>query len=383
MRVLYITDLLSKGGTEKHMSLLAQGLRQYGYEPTFIVGNDKGYWGDYLRAQQIRIIRFPLRPGFRLRPRPLLTLLPLVFLIQRQRADVVIGAKYYPSLVACLAAHLAKVPVKIAYHVGLAEKANRPLSQIQWMVRLSQKVTTRFVTNSQAIADSIQREDGIRPERIKVIYQGVDIPTRPAGDLSSFRERLNTAGDNVIIGLLANLSSIKNPLMLVRAAALVVPQDPQVTFVLAGEELERGYKERLDKEIHRLALEPHFRVLDSLSDPSSLLEILDIGILCSSSEGFSNSILEYMSFGKPVIATRVGGNLEAIVDGETGYLVENNDVEALAQHIQLLVNDPAKRTEMGRRGLERVQREFTWDRTYKQFDGLLHSLLASQGHATS
>ena len=99
--------------------------------------------------------------------------------------------------------------------------------------------------------------------------------------------------------------------------------------------------------------------LGKRDDIFNILALTDISVLSSVKEGFSNVILESMAASKPVVATDVGGNREAIVDGETGYIVPPKDYNLLAEKIELLINDRKKREEMGIMGKKRVENEFS------------------------
>jgi glycosyltransferase involved in cell wall biosynthesis len=106
-----------------------------------------------------------------------------------------------------------------------------------------------------------------------------------------------------------------------------------------------------------------------------LLSVSDVCVLSSSSEGFSNSILEYMAAAKPVVATDVGGAREAVVEGETGFLVRSGDDEALGERIITLLRDPDRALAMGQRGRSVVEEKFSSEaqlkRTHQLYDRLL------------
>jgi glycosyltransferase involved in cell wall biosynthesis len=98
--------------------------------------------------------------------------------------------------------------------------------------------------------------------------------------------------------------------------------------------------------------------LGSRDDIPDLLAAADIGLLCSHQEGFPNAVLEAMAAGLPVIATRVGGSAEAVVDGDTGLLPPPHDPKRLGEAILLLAGDAEKRAAFGRAGKDRAEREF-------------------------
>jgi glycosyltransferase involved in cell wall biosynthesis len=114
------------------------------------------------------------------------------------------------------------------------------------------------------------------------------------------------------------------------------------------------------------------------ADVPALLAVSDICVLSSRTEGFSNSILEYMAAGKPVVATNVGGAAEAVRAGENGFLVESDDDAALANRLLELLQDADKAQAMGKRGREIAENEFSTaaqlQKTLKLYDNLLQSV---------
>jgi glycosyltransferase involved in cell wall biosynthesis len=174
--------------------------------------------------------------------------------------------------------------------------------------------------------------------------------------------------------MIANFWPWKNHLMLVRAAALAVTQTRDVGFVMAGR--YDAYQSQVEAEIARLNLQNHFRIAGPVQSSANLLPLFDVGVLCSLPyEGFSNAILEYMAYGKPVIATCTGGLPEAVIDGETGYLIELGDAAGLSNAILRLIRDPVKQREMGHRGRARAEAEFNWESALNQWNKLLQSSL--------
>ena len=105
--------------------------------------------------------------------------------------------------------------------------------------------------------------------------------------------------------------------------------------------------------------------MSALRDFPSLLEISDVCVLTSTAEGFSNSILEYMAAGKPVVATEVGGAAEAIVDGETGYLVSSDDDAGMAARLAKLLSDDELSARFGIEGRRIATEKFSHDTQLK------------------
>ncbi len=177
-----------------------------------------------------------------------------------------------------------------------------------------------------------------------------------------------------MVTIVANLrSEVKNHSMFLQSARFVADAVREVEFVIAG---EGELLEKLRSEATDLGIGPIVRFIGSCKNVPAVLSISEVCVLSSRSEGFSNAILEYMAAGKPVVATRVGGAAEAIVDGETGFLVESNDAQAMAERIIDLLENPHKAKALGDAGRKRVKELFSKEAQLNKTRELYTELLA-------
>ena len=219
--------------------------------------------------------------------------------------------------------------------------------------------TTRIMANSEGVKWYAVKHEKAPAEKFDVIYQGVDMNRYAAesGD-PSVAESLGIPREARVVGIVANYRPIKDLPLFLRAAKVVAGKVPNAAFLLVG-------TGELYEELQRLAEE--LGIAQSVfftngrgAVPDHLCR-MSIACLSSESEGFSNAILEYMAAGLPVVATDVGGNGEAIVHGETGFLVKERNPEAFAAPIvELLENEELRRT-MGERALERCRKLFSME----------------------
>jgi glycosyltransferase involved in cell wall biosynthesis len=168
--------------------------------------------------------------------------------------------------------------------------------------------------------------------------------------------------------------------MFLRAARRVKEKFPDARFVLAGEgelifEMKNSAKD--------LGLENESFFIDNCGDVPRLLFVSDICVLSSLTEGFSNSILEYMAAGKPTAATNVGGASEAIADGENGFLVASNDDEMLASRLLELLRDAEKAKTFGARGRAVAEEKFSTAAQLRKTLDLYDGLLRNEGNETT
>jgi len=226
---------------------------------------------------------------------------------------------------------------------------------------------------AKRIAVETERLD---PDRVKVVYQGVDMTkfSRGLGDPAA-AGKLGVPQDARVVGIVANLRPVKDHALFLRAAKLVADQVPDVAFLLAG----RG---ELYDDLRKLASELGIgdRVFFTLGEGHMMdwLSRMSIGCLTSISEGFSNAIMEYMAAGMPVVAIDVGGNRDAVVDGETGYLVLERSPEMFAEPIVKLLRDESLRANMGGKGFERCSQLFEVQKTIGQLEDYYLSLLTAK-----
>jgi glycosyltransferase involved in cell wall biosynthesis len=241
--------------------------------------------------------------------------------------------------------------------------------------KLMNLATDHVMANSRAAKRIAMDAEKLDDSRISVVYQGVD--------MTAFRPRLGdpTAAEAIgippaarVVGIVANYRPVKDLPLFLRAAALVAQRFPDVVFLLVGSGELYLELVRLSKELgigkRVFFSQGQGKVIDYLSRMS-------IGCLTSLSEGFSNAIIEYMAVGLPVVATAVGGNMEAVADNQTGYLVRERSPEAFATPLVRLLEDEALRARMGQRGFERCRDNFEMAITIRSLEDFYLSLAAA------
>jgi glycosyltransferase involved in cell wall biosynthesis len=195
-----------------------------------------------------------------------------------------------------------------------------------------------------------------------LIYNGVDYSSFESA-LSSrnrVRKTLGLDDDDRVVITVANFIGYKGHADLLQAASQVLKQIPSAVFLLVGE--DRGIKEGLKRQAFSLGILERIRFMGQRDDISQLMAASDVSVLASHEEGFSNVILESMAAGLPVVATRVGGNGEAVLDGVTGWLVPEKDPVEMSQKLVDLLRDPKRAKSWGETGRGRVKELFTVDK---------------------
>jgi glycosyltransferase involved in cell wall biosynthesis len=229
--------------------------------------------------------------------------------------------------------------------------------------RLLRGIFDQVQTVSEGVRRYTIETDGVNPHRTVTIYNGVEKELKVrAADVENLRERLGIVAGMPVITCVANLRRVKGIDVLVRAAALVKQVVPQVRFLIAGHfgvNANLAYTEEMIALSKSLNMQDSILFLGQLNQVPELLNMSDVFLLPSRSEGFSNALLEAMAAGVPCVATAVGGNPEVVIDGVTGYLVPKDDHASLADRILTLLQNPNLRHQMGFAARSRIMKHFT------------------------
>jgi glycosyltransferase involved in cell wall biosynthesis len=238
---------------------------------------------------------------------------------------------------------------------------------VRWIDRLFLPRVSDFIAVGEAQGRYLVREEGIAPDRLHVIHNGVDIQRfRPDVPMA---EELRVRKDRGVplIGIVAALRREKAHDVFLRAASRVLQEIPHAEFFIIGDGPQREY---LLKQIAAYNLAGSVHWLGMRKDTEAIYPALDVKVLCSSPihETFSISILEAMASGRPVVTTDVGSLRELVVDGETGYFVPHSNPEALAEKIVNLLHDSSLRTAMGIAARRRVEQLFSLDTMVRAYE---------------
>lgn len=240
------------------------------------------------------------------------------------------------------------------------------------MTRFSIEHSDHVTAVSEFLREATRRE--FRTERpIEVIPNFVDTSTFRPDCRPRIRERLAPAGERVIMHV-SNFRPVKNLLVVVDVFAGVAADIPS-RLVLVGDGPDRDRAERRARE-HGVADRVVF--LGDQEYVADLLPAADVFLLPSGHESFGLAALEAMACGVPVVGSRIGGLPEVIVDGETGFLCDPDDVACMRQLVRDLLTDEIRRRDMGRRARERAQRHFERDRIVERYIDAYRRLIAEE-----
>ncbi len=261
-----------------------------------------------------------------------------------------------------IGAKLAAVPIIIHGEHGTMQTESKLHIFVQrWFWRR----TDLMLSVSEVLRENLHRTFDFPKERIQVVRNGVDLSRF---DLSrngiDYKARLGLPPEALVFGAVGRLVPVKAYPVLLKAAKLVFREIPAAHLAIVGDGPLRHELVHLARDYNMMD-RVHF--LGARKDVSEILRAFDVYVLCSESEGMSNTILEAMASGRPVVATAVGGNPELVVDGETGLLVPPNHPHHLATALAKLLREPARRQCLGQRGRQRVEERFSLESMVRNY----------------
>lgn len=296
-------------------------------------------------------------------------------LLRRLRPDVV-HSRNWGAFDAILAARLARVPVVIHGEHGREADDPEGLSRRRNRLRrLAAPFVDRFVTVSFDLRRWLIHVVGIPERRVVTILNGVDTTRFCDDGRETGRQALGLVGDAVVLGTVGRLDPVKDQQGLLEAFARLARTDGRAVLVVLG---DGPCREALEARARRPDLAGRVRLLGERDDVPTLLRGFDIFVLPSIAEGISNTILEAMATGLPVVATRTGGNPELVEDGVTGTLVPVGRPAALADALRAYAADPHLRALHGKAGRQRAVEEFALERMVRRYRDLYHALATAR-----
>ncbi len=294
----------------------------------------------------------------------------LAGLLRERAADVLLCHGYKANLVGRLAARRVRIPAVAVSRGWTAE--NWKVRAYEWLDRRHLALMDRVVCVSEGQAAKV-RQAGVPESRLTVIRNAARLEAFADPDPFGRRDLLAhfPAGvARVIVGA-GRLSPEKGFDVLLEAAATVLARDPGCGVVVFGDGVERP---RLERRLAELRLGGRFVLAGFRRDLDRLLPWADVLALPSHTEGLPNVVLEAAAAGVPVVATAVGGTPEAVLDGETGYLVPPADPTALADRLSAVLADEPTRRRMGDAAREFVRERFSFAAQAEAYLALVHEL---------
>ncbi|MBI2827570.1 MAG: glycosyltransferase [Planctomycetia bacterium] len=366
LRVLHLVFSLDSGGLENGVVNLCNRLDPQRFAPaicTFSAGGALESRVDRNRVELCGVERrwnndptLPLRLARQLR---------------RRHVELLHTHSWGTLIEGMVAARLARVPRIVHGEHGVLDSHRRHVLLQRWFWSRADQL----LAVSSPLADCMANLVGLPRERIEVVANGVDTDRfQPAGNRrAEERAAFGLPSGGLLLGMVARLVPVKNHAGVLEVVARLRSQGLEVALALAGDGPLRDELAQLAREL-KIADRVHF--LGDVARVERFYQAIDVFILNSHSEGMSNTILEAMACGLPIVATSVGSNAEIIVARRTGMLVAKDNVVELAAALNELVGAAALREALGTAARQRAKEEYSVDRMVGRYEQIYEQLAA-------
>jgi glycosyltransferase involved in cell wall biosynthesis len=369
VKVLLIIYKLERGGAERVVVSLAKGLSRKKYEIAVCCFKG-GVFEEELQACGIPVFKMNKRGLF-----DLSILFKLLKIIKKEKFDIVHTHSFSANLWGRVAAFLSRVPIVISTEHTLATAKTKMQRHID---NILARITTKIIAVSKTVRNSLLEEENIPADNILAIYNGIDFtPSSIKNEaIQNKKKELGVGLNNKVVVTIGRLEPPKGYEYLLESARTVTDAFPSTRFLIVG----GGYlRPALENLAGRLNICDKVILAGPRTDIADILSFSDVAVLPSVREGFSITLLEYMACGKPIVATDVGGNTEAVINGISGIIVPSKDPAALAGGIMNILRDEKLAESLGRNARERFRRKFTIQKMILETENLYETLCSQVG----
>ena len=380
-KILYVIGSMNLGGAESHLVQILSRMDRSRWEPIVYCLTEAGMLAPKLKDLNITVVVSavpqPKEEQWRTMRfvRIIMKAVRLAKFMRQLRPSIAHFFLPAAYIMGAPAAIVARAPIRVMSRRSLNVYQSR-----KWLSRTLERNLHRFMHavlgNSRRVVCELELQEGVPRSRLGLIYN--DIDSRVFGSMSerqSARESLELKSSTFVMTIVANLIPYKGHRDLIEALALAstrLPNDWRLLVVGRDD----GIGVDLRSQAAKAGIAQNINFLGLRKDISALLAASDVGLLCSHEEGFSNSVLEGMASGLPMIVTDVGGNPEAVIDGECGIVVPSRSPSHLADAILCLSGDAGLRQRYGANARRRIVEKFDFNRAIDAYDELYRALLA-------
>lgn len=367
--IVHVIHALSMGGLENGLVNLINGMDREQFRHAIVCMSHSTDFARRIRRADVAVYEMhrDAHPIWR-------TYLSLLRLFRRIEPAIV-HSRNLSGLDAIVPAMLAGVRVRIhGEHGRDVDNLDGSNPRQLRLKRLFRPFVSHYSAVSKDLAADLVNRVGAAPERVTQIYNGVDTVAfcpAPSGEADS------AGSGRCVIGTVGRLQPVKDQALLVEAYAEAYRID---THALAESSLlivgDGPCRETLSAQVQALGMSDRIVLAGASSDVPEVLRSFDLFVLPSLAEGISNTILEAMATGLPVVATRVGGNADLVLEGQTGTIVPAADRAAMTAAILAYARDRSLRRRHGRAGRLRAEREFSMDAMMRAYTGMYTQQLA-------
>lgn len=364
LRIALVIDNLARAGAQRQACLLLRGLRARGHALAVLVLNDDTDAANLAQMSDVADVEV-IGKG-----RLAAGLGPLALLrrFRAWRPDVIMTMLEVSDLLGRIAGRLySQAPIVTSIRARNAQKGAWQL----WLDRRTLRWADRVVFNSAAVVDWSKRNEGVRPEQVRVIPNGVEIPQTPVQPTQA--AALGVGPGARVVLTAGRLHPQKRIGILLEAMAQLPPALAGTELLVAGTGPMQG---ELVAKATALGLAGRVHFLGNREDVQALLGLAEVFVLPSAWEGMPNVVMEAMAAGCPVVATRIDGTVELLPDAGFGWLVEPDEAGPLAAAIAEALTDRDEARRRAARARERVTQSFDVEAMVDRYEALFLELAA-------
>lgn len=287
--------------------------------------------------------------------------------IRQHRFDIIHTHLFPSNTVGRMVAFLAGVPVIFSTEHNEYRWKNCMHIMVDWLLS---HVTNAIVTVSEGVSRFAAHQAFIRPEKFRVIYNGVNTSNfapKPEAFRNKIREELGISSSAYVIGTVGSMTEQKGHCYLVEAAKRVVQSNPNAVFLLIG---DGPLRKNIETQINEYGLNDQVKLLGIRRDVQEILAAMDLFVFPSLYEGLGIAVLEAQAMALPVVVTSLPAVMEIVSDGENGKVVRPKDSVNLADAIISLIQSPDRAFAMGKKGREKILNQFSLDSQIKKIESL-------------
>ncbi len=370
IKILYVLPLGTVGGAEKFVLSLCRRHDRKRFDIIVCILFESGPVSDEMAADGYEVVKIDMANGF-----DLWKARRLASIIRRRRIDVVNIHGQNPLAKFCSVLPRHTLVIHTDHGTTIGSPVRRK-SRVVFFNRLLTPYIDHFIAISKGMENSLQVRERVPPEKITLIYNGVDVQSIAGISCDKAQKRLSLGiqPGMPVLGTVGRLVPEKQYPLLIKAVSLLKAEGIRFILLIVGDGPQRAHVESL---IETSGLSGYVRLLGQRSDVYELLDIMDLFVFSSGGEAFSITVLEAMAKSKPIVAFDVEGVNEAVVPDETGFLVPFGDAEMFAEKVKSLIGSPELIQRMGSRAFDRVDSIFNINRNIKDLERLYTDLLGS------
>jgi len=350
MNILFLTTHFNTGGITSYILTLGGALVKSGHNVW--VASSGGEDVARLEVAGIHHVRINIRTKSEASPKLWLSFGALKDLVQKEGIDIIHAQTRVTQVLGFFLSRSTGTKMVTTCHGFF-----RP----RWFRKILPCWGAAVIAISKPVAQHLIKDFGVDPQKVHLIANGIDLDRFVMTNERRRREARQKIGmgDAPIIGIIARLSDVKGIDVLIRAMPLILKKIPSVNLLIAGQGPEEGDLKKLAQDS---GLTAHVHFKSTTGQAQELLCAFDIFVMPSLMEGLGLSVIEAQACGIPVVASRVGGLVDLIEDGRSGYLVAVNDPAALAGRIIEALGDPQRSVAMAQQARSNVEQHFSADR---------------------